>query len=72
MGRQKAKWRADNPSRACSGKVKHKTEEDAKESMESAVAKVVYIGGVGINGIPRVYQCRRCNFWHWGHSRRYM
>ena len=53
--------------------MKHKLEEAAKESMETALAQVVHIGGVGINGIPRVYQCRRCNFWHWAdNSRRYM
>ena len=52
----------------CSKKVKHLTAARAQAAMEAYQAQVVYILGMSPMGWPSVYQCRRCGYWHWGHS----
>ena len=54
----------------CSKKRKHRTFSEAQAAMQEYAARVVYILGRGPTGFPNVYRCRRCDYFHWGHSER--
>ena len=54
----------------CSRKRKYTSEVEAHRAMEARLEAVVHIGGRGPTGWPNVYQCPRCEYWHWGHTDR--
>lgn len=55
-------------NRGCSNKRKFTTAEAAEADMQAIIAKRVYINGASVSGVPAVYRCQRCLYWHWGHS----
>ena len=53
----------------CRGKIAFKTEDAARTNMQDRMRETVYINGTSFRGVPNVYQCPRCDFWHWGHRK---
>ena len=54
--------------RRCTAKRKFDTEADGQVALEVMMQRNVYIKGATPMGYPAVYHCRRCSFFHIGHS----
>ena len=63
------KVRTSPTQRMCTLKEQFKSEEEAQVEVDRIKRRVVYINGVGPRGELGAYRCRRCPYWHIGHSR---